>query len=120
MDQCTGGKSGRKCGFYWSKGEYVEPDSSGVGEQMGVLAAVSNLLISGMDAPETSSSSGSSSKDSEEEGGNGNDGDEETPNSTESGPAASSTPSNESMAGRVGFSVATFVLVGSGLMAWTC
>lgn len=116
VDQCTGGKSGRKCGFFWSEGEFVEPDTSGVGEQMSVLAAVSSLLISEADAPATSSSSGGSSNDSEDKGGNGDGGDEDRPNSTESGTAASSTPSDESKAGHVGVSVSTFALV----MAWGC
>ncbi|KAK5662692.1 hypothetical protein OQA88_8608 [Cercophora sp. LCS_1] len=42
--QCTGGDSGRKCGFYWVDGIYQEPSSSGVGEQMNVLSAVLSLL----------------------------------------------------------------------------
>ncbi|KAK0635985.1 mannan endo-1,6-alpha-mannosidase DCW1-like protein [Bombardia bombarda] len=48
VGQCTGGDSGRACGFYWSEGEYVEPESStGVGEQMSVLLAVTGLLVDG-------------------------------------------------------------------------
>jgi len=46
--QCTGGETGRKCGFYWSEGVFVDPavdKTSGAGEQMNVLAAVSSLLI---------------------------------------------------------------------------
>ncbi|KAK4448002.1 glycosyl hydrolase family 76-domain-containing protein [Podospora aff. communis PSN243] len=45
VKQCTGGPSGRKCGFYWADGSYVEPRTSGVGEQMSVLAAVQGLLV---------------------------------------------------------------------------
>ncbi|KAK3349639.1 family 76 glycoside hydrolase [Lasiosphaeria hispida] len=62
--QCTGGKSGRECGFYWADGEFVEPSSTGVGEQMNVLAAVSNLLVDEAAAPASAASGGSS-------GGNG-------------------------------------------------
>ncbi|KAK4196262.1 glycosyl hydrolase family 76-domain-containing protein [Triangularia verruculosa] len=52
VKQCTGGESGRRCGFYWRDGVYVDPavdKTSGAGEQMNVLAAVSSLLID--DAP---------------------------------------------------------------------
>jgi len=48
VKQCTGGDTGRRCGFYWSGGEYVDPavdKTTGAGEQMNVLAAVSSLLI---------------------------------------------------------------------------
>jgi len=48
VKQCTGGETGRKCGFYWREGVYVDTavdKTSGAGEQMSVLAAVSSLLI---------------------------------------------------------------------------
>lgn len=45
VKQCTGGGSGRACGFYWADGKYVTPKTAGVGEQMGVLAAVESLLV---------------------------------------------------------------------------
>lgn len=118
VDQCTGGKSGRKCGFFWSDGEYVEPETSGAGEQMSVLSAVSNLLISNDDSPATSSSRGGSSGDSnEDEDGNGDA--EGSPSSTESEPAASSTPTDSSMAGHAGVSISALALVTSGWMAWS-
>lgn len=47
VNQCTGGPTGRRCGFYWSSGQYVDPavdGTTGAGEQMNVLAAVSSLL----------------------------------------------------------------------------
>ena len=50
--QCTGGETGRQCGFYWSKGEFIDPNTdgtTGAGEAMSVLAAVASLLIE--DAP---------------------------------------------------------------------
>ncbi|KAK0707726.1 family 76 glycosyl hydrolase [Lasiosphaeris hirsuta] len=63
--QCTGGKSGRQCGFYWADGKFVEPSTTGVGEQMSVLAAVSNLLVGGAKAPASGVADGGNS------GGNG-------------------------------------------------
>ncbi|KAK1834097.1 putative glycosyl hydrolase [Podospora conica] len=44
VKQCTGGDSKRQCGFYWSDGEFVKPDTTGVGETMSVLSAVQGLL----------------------------------------------------------------------------
>ena len=49
VNQCTGGASGRQCGFYWSSGSFRDPnvdETSGAGEAMNVLAAVSSLLHS--------------------------------------------------------------------------
>ena len=46
--QCTGPPTGRRCGFYWSEGVFVDPavdKTSGAGEAMNVLAAVSSLLV---------------------------------------------------------------------------
>ncbi|KAK3689269.1 putative glycosyl hydrolase [Podospora appendiculata] len=57
--QCTGGKSGRECGFYWTEGKYVSTGgtaSSGAGEQMDVLAAVLSTLVGGVSAPATANS----------------------------------------------------------------
>ncbi|KAK3317491.1 glycoside hydrolase [Cercophora scortea] len=57
--QCTGGKSGRECGFYWSEGKFVSTGStasSGAGEQMDVLAAVLSTLVGGAPAPATAKS----------------------------------------------------------------
>ncbi|GAB1318297.1 Mannan endo-1,6-alpha-mannosidase [Madurella fahalii] len=54
--QCTGPPTGRRCGFYWSSGVFVDPDvdkTSGAGEAMNVLAAVSSLLIDEADPPAT-------------------------------------------------------------------
>ncbi|KAF9881489.1 mannan endo-1, 6-alpha-mannosidase DCW1-like protein [Colletotrichum karsti] len=50
IKQCTGGNSGRVCGFYWTQGVFVDPavdKTSGAGEQMNVLGAV----LSTMDPP---------------------------------------------------------------------
>ncbi|KAK3299698.1 glycoside hydrolase [Chaetomium fimeti] len=54
--QCTGGATGRVCGFYWSGGVFVDPavdHTSGAGEAMNVLAAVSSLLIDQAPPPAT-------------------------------------------------------------------
>lgn len=61
--QCTGGSSGRQCGFYWSSGKYVDvavDHTSGAGEAMDVLGAVSSLLIDAATTPVTNSSGGTS------------------------------------------------------------
>ncbi|KAM5354867.1 hypothetical protein ACJ41O_001513 [Fusarium nematophilum] len=66
VKQCTGGESGRVCGFYWSEGKFVDPsadDTSGAGEAMNVLAAVSSLLIGDADPPATNTSGGISRGD---------------------------------------------------------
>ncbi|KID74971.1 Mannan endo-1,6-alpha-mannosidase DCW1 [Metarhizium brunneum] len=59
--QCTGGSSGRVCGFYWSSGKYYDPEvdhTSGAGEAMSALAAVSSLLIDGSSPPVTNATGG--------------------------------------------------------------
>lgn len=61
VKQCTGGDTGRRCGFYWSGGKYVDPSvdkTTGAGEAMNVLAAVSSLLIEDAPAPVTNKTGG--------------------------------------------------------------
>ncbi|KAL7952027.1 glycoside hydrolase family 76 protein [Trichoderma barbatum] len=61
VKQCTGGDSGRRCGFYWSSKQFVDPAvdrTSGAGEAMNVLAAVSSLLINEANPPVTNASGG--------------------------------------------------------------
>lgn len=56
VKQCTGGDTKRVCGFYWSKDQFIDPGkdkTSGAGEAMNVLAAVSSLLIDDADPPAT-------------------------------------------------------------------
>ncbi|KAG6040910.1 hypothetical protein E4U41_006677 [Claviceps citrina] len=63
VGQCTGGPSGRECGFYWSYGRFVDPGvdkTTGAGERMDVLAAVSSLLMENADGPVTNSTGGTS------------------------------------------------------------
>ncbi|KAK4096314.1 glycoside hydrolase family 76 protein [Parathielavia hyrcaniae] len=59
--QCVGPPTGRRCGFYWQQGEFVDPavdKTSGAGEAMNVLAAVSSLLIDQADPPATNETGG--------------------------------------------------------------
>ncbi|KHN94830.1 Mannan endo-1,6-alpha-mannosidase [Metarhizium album ARSEF 1941] len=61
--QCTGGSSGRQCGFYWSEGKFIDPSvdkTTGVGEAMDVLAAVSSMLMEDVAPPVTHDSGGTS------------------------------------------------------------
>ncbi|KAG6091822.1 hypothetical protein E4U30_000225 [Claviceps sp. LM220 group G6] len=61
--QCTGGSSGRECGFYWNYGKFVDPakdKTTGAGEYMDVLAAVLSLLTENSDLPLTNSTGGTS------------------------------------------------------------
>lgn len=58
INQCTGGSSGRECGFQWSSGSF--DNSVGAGQEMNVLGAVSSLLIDQVVAPVTNSTGGTS------------------------------------------------------------
>ncbi|KAK2592304.1 hypothetical protein QQS21_009994 [Conoideocrella luteorostrata] len=63
VKQCTGGESGRQCGLYWTFGRYVDPavaGTSGAGEVMNVLAAVSALLVNEAKVPVTNTTGGTS------------------------------------------------------------
>ncbi|OAA70043.1 Mannan endo-1,6-alpha-mannosidase [Akanthomyces lecanii RCEF 1005] len=54
VQQCTGEPTGRRCGFYWTGGRFVDPkvdNTTGAGEAMDALAAVSSLLIDKAEAP---------------------------------------------------------------------
>ncbi|KEY71712.1 hypothetical protein S7711_02940 [Stachybotrys chartarum IBT 7711] len=64
--QCTGGASGRVCGFYWRGGVFVDPavdHTSGAGEAMDVLSAVMTLLVPEADPPATAENGGISEGD---------------------------------------------------------
>ncbi|SPO02524.1 related to DFG5 protein [Cephalotrichum gorgonifer] len=70
IKQCTGGDSGRECGFSWSSGKF--DGNTGAGQEMNVLAAVSSLLAPGKGGPSTEdSSAGTGNGDGT---GNGSDG----------------------------------------------
>ncbi|KAH7320672.1 glycosyl hydrolase family 76-domain-containing protein [Stachybotrys elegans] len=86
IDQCTGGDSGRQCGFFWANGTFVEPESSGIVEQMDVLAAVSGLLAT---APQRAGEGGEQGGNEE---GSSTDGDDE-PSNRDTSDDAAETPS---------------------------
>ncbi|KAK2009675.1 family 76 glycoside hydrolase [Colletotrichum eremochloae] len=75
VKQCLAGKSGlaNQCGFYWADGVFADPkttdNTTGAGEAVSVLAAVSNLLITDASAPVTEASSKSGDSNG---GGKGN------------------------------------------------
>ncbi|KGQ05211.1 Mannan endo-1,6-alpha-mannosidase DCW1 [Beauveria bassiana D1-5] len=61
--QCTGRETGRTCGFYWTGGKFVDPGvdkTTGAGEYMSALAAVSSLLIKDANPPTTNDTGGTS------------------------------------------------------------
>jgi mannan endo-1,6-alpha-mannosidase len=58
LSTCTGGDSGRVCGFKWSTKAY--DGTQGAGQQMNVLAAVSSLLIDQTAGPVTNTTGGTS------------------------------------------------------------
>jgi mannan endo-1,6-alpha-mannosidase len=58
IKQCTGGDTGRVCGFQWSSGVY--DGTNGAGQQMNVLGAVSSLLIDNVAAPVSNDTGGTS------------------------------------------------------------
>ena len=109
IDQCTGGKSGRQCGFYWADGEYVESDTNGAIEQMAVFHAVSSLLVGSADPPATESSEDVSSNEAEDDSDNGSHDVEDGPT-----PAKSGSPevTEDSGAVHTRTSIATLVVVG--------
>lgn len=59
--QCTGGETGRQCGFKWVSGAF--DDNTGAGQQMNVLGAVSSLLIGDVSGPVTADAGGTSKGD---------------------------------------------------------
>ena len=119
VEQCTGGESGRSCGFYWAEGEYVEPESSGVGEQMNVLAAVSSLLITDADAPVTKETTTSGGDGADGSDGSDNSGGSSTGGSEASGTGSSSasTSTRPSGASRAEIGVMMAAIVG-GAVSW--
>lgn len=61
VKQCTGGTTGRACGFSWSSGTF--DGQVGAGQTMNVLAAVSSLLIDNVAPPLTAKTGGTSKPD---------------------------------------------------------
>lgn len=107
--QCTGGASGRMCGFYWTKGEFVDPavdETSGAGERMNVLAAVSSLLIGEAAPPVTNTTGGISAGD------------------PDAGTNSHDVPEERAITARdrAGAGILTFLILGGALAAfvWMC
>lgn len=61
VKQCTGGDTGRQCGFKWASGAF--DGQVGAGQQMSVLGAVTLLLVDGSKPPVTEKSGGTSKGD---------------------------------------------------------
>lgn len=105
VKQCTGGATGRVCGFYWNDGVFVDPatdKTSGAGEAMNVLAAVSSLLIDDAAPPVTNSTGGISAGDVNA-GSNSKDRIEQEPITT---------------ADKAGAGILTFMVLAGGLGTW--
>lgn len=106
VKQCTGGDTKRVCGFYWSKGQFVDPGkdaTTGAGEAMNVLAAVSSLLIADAPPPVTNKTGGISKGDPNA-GAHGNQGQREWKPLT--------------VGDRVGAGILTALVVGSAVGAF--
>lgn len=102
--QCTGGTSGRTCGFMWSSGRY--DSTQGAGQTMNVLGAVTALLHTDSDAPVTNSTGGTSVGNADAGlGSNGQLLTDQVPITT---------------ADRVGAALLTIIVIGSavGAMGW--
>ncbi|GJD01424.1 glycosyl hydrolase family 76 [Colletotrichum higginsianum] len=105
INQCTGGATGRVCGFYWNDRVFVDPavdKTSGAGEQMNVLAAVSSLLIESVEPPATNNTGGISKGDPDA-GSKSKDNIEPEPIST---------------ADRAGAGILTAIVLAGGLGTW--
>lgn len=107
VKQCTGGATQRQCGFYWSLGQFVDPGAdktTGAGEQMNVLAAVSSLLI-GNAAPPVTNATGGTSRGNPNAGGKDN---------------GERPPKPITTADRAGAGIITFLLLGgaTGMFVW--
>lgn len=105
-----GGAVVEACGMYWGEKAYVEPSvdkTTGVGEGLSVLSAISGLLIADAKAPATGSGSGGSSSGSGSESGSGA--------ATTSGGAAATPTNKPSAAGR--FAVDAKMTLVAGVLA---
>ena len=80
VKQCTGGDSGRACGFYWSSGKFANPEddgTTGAGEALSVLSAVSGLLVDEAPGPAVDDGVNVVNDDNGGEGGKGASGGED-------------------------------------------
>ncbi len=108
---CTGGETGRECGFSWAAGEF--DGLTGAGQQMNALAAVSSLLVHDVKGPVTAKTGGTSKGDpSAGTGSNGGD-----------GPGAPDIHFRPITTGdKVGAAILTVVVLGGAIsmFAWMC
>jgi len=58
VNQCTGGSSGRVCGFNWGNGSY--DGTNGAGQEMNALGALLSMLVDYSSAPYTNLTGGTS------------------------------------------------------------
>lgn len=103
INQCNGGDNGRTCGFKWASG--IFDGNTGAGQDMGVLGAVSALLIGNAKPPVTAKSGGTS-------GAN--------PDAGANGDTSGLRPKPITMADKAGAGIITFLILGSacGLFGW--
>lgn len=107
VSQCIGGETGRRCGFYWSTREFVDPavdKTSGAGEAMSALAAVSSLLIDQAPAPVTNATGGISKGD---------------PNAGSKSRGAVEPLAPITTGDRAGAAILTMLILGGALASWS-
>lgn len=107
VSQCIGGETGRRCGFYWSTREFVDPavdKTSGAGEAMSALAAVSSLLIDQAPAPATNATGGISRGD---------------PNAGSKSRGAVEPLAPITTGDRAGAAILTMLILGGALASWS-
>jgi mannan endo-1,6-alpha-mannosidase len=107
VSQCVGGETGRRCGFYWSTREFVDPavdKTSGAGEAMSALAAVSSLLIDQAPAPATNATGGISRGD---------------PNAGSKSRGAVEPLAPITTGDRAGAAILTMLILGGALASWS-
>lgn len=113
IKQCTGAPTGRKCGFYWTKGYYVDvavDETDGAGEAMNVFAAVMSLLMDKADPPATAHVDGISK-------GNPYDGRGDGDGST-ADRFADRGPRRITAGDKAGASILTILIIGGGTAAF--
>lgn len=109
--QCVSSDDGtvsQRCGFYWSNGTFVDPDTdntSGAGEGLSVFSAVTSLLVAEAAAPATAATAGDA-------GGSGSSSGSGSPSGTADGSSPSGTAASGSGAGRFRVEVTTSLLLG--------
>lgn len=111
IDQCMDGKSGLTCGAFWANGTDVEPEASGVSEQVNVLTAVTSLLLGSDGSSVEDSSKGDLSDNSED-----NEDDNQEGKATPTGSDASEE-TEPSGTGSTQVSMVSLLLLSCGVLA---